>query len=162
MYTHIHPLSGEQIVGLRLASGTRFQGGDKYDSSTGKWEDCPCIIGTVPKGDHVRWVRPNATLSANGKLLLGYLASTKNLLTYVHWWKSIPSPKWRHDGRMDWKVTHPECVQELIDFGFVEPIPASEINYGTSYDSNAIFRIPQENEIYRVSDAGKLLSKSWG
>jgi len=100
-------------------------------------------------------------LSDDAKTLLGYLSTTQNFLTHRFHWKAIPTFGARYDDRIDWQVNHPECVQDLIDLGFIEPVPASEVDYGTSYDSNAIFHIPKENEIYRVSEAGHSLVKSW-
>ena len=152
----IHPKSGVQVQGMQLVRGVVLQKSDLYDSTSGKWENCPCVGGTVPNGQHVVWIRPNTELSAEGKVLLTYLTQNNFLLTYLYWWKVIPSPRWRYDGRMDWRVLQPECVQELIDFGFVSALSPREIDYG--YEG--IFHSPQENEIYQVTEAGHALAKS--
>ena len=61
----------------------------------------------------------DAELSEEGKRLLKYLAQYDFCLAYRNCWKAIPSPQYKDDGRMDWKIKHPECVQELIDLFLV-------------------------------------------
>ena len=160
MNTYAHPQSGEKIQGMKLAPGAKIQESDFYDSTSGRWIRCPSAGGTVPEGGHVIWVRQNAELSEDARALLQYMATSLNFLTHRNHWKAIPDPSARYDERLDWEMPHPECVQDLIDFGFLEAVPANEIDYGTSFDSNAAFRTPQENETWRVSEAGHAFVKS--
>jgi hypothetical protein len=135
---HQHPKSSVLVTGMRLAQGAVLREDDVYDSTSGTWERCPApglVLGSTP----TVWVRPTG-LSQEGLLLLAYLAERKYLLTKPlhesYWrWKMIPSPGWKNDGRMDWPVQHPQCVQDLIEFGFITPT--------------------KDDEIYEVSDAGR-------
>jgi hypothetical protein len=68
-------------------------------------------------------------LSIEAKGLLAYLAEWNFYLTERSWWIIIPSPEWKNDGRMDWKVLHPECIEELRDYGFIRPCLEDETVY---------------------------------
>jgi len=59
---HNHPMTGVPVFGTLIESGTRLEENDVYDSTNGKWEECPCpgiILQT--DGTHVIWVRPCLT-----------------------------------------------------------------------------------------------------
>ena len=161
MNTYVHPKSGEQIRGMRLAPGAILQKSDRYDSSDGRWETCLSVGRTVAKGKHIQWIRPNAELSQAGKIILVFLSKTSSFLTYRLHWKAIPNHGALYDDQIDWKISYQECVQDLIDFGLLEAIHACEVDHGRSYDSNGIFHIPKENEIFRVSDAGHALVRTF-
>jgi hypothetical protein len=57
---HIHPVSGETANGYALEPGDVLQKGDLYDSTTGKWSECPCPGHTIGNNDGLIWIRPNA------------------------------------------------------------------------------------------------------
>ena len=57
---HLHPVYPHRLVfGSPIEAGTRLETTDVYDSTSGRWERCPCpgIILEVAS-DHVRWIRP--------------------------------------------------------------------------------------------------------
>lgn len=58
---HIHPISGQEIVGERLQPSTEIKPTDRYDSTDGKWRTPPFTNMKVPVGSHVIWVRPEAS-----------------------------------------------------------------------------------------------------
>lgn len=119
METLFHPESGVAVLGMQLFPGTVLRETDVYASSFGAWEPCPRKGLCLERGCKTIWVRPSADLSKEAKQLLEYLVRSKFLLTYQGHWKVIPARGWKQDGRMDWEVLHPECVQPLIDFGFL-------------------------------------------
>jgi hypothetical protein len=57
---HIHPQPRSAVIfGRRLSVGEIIQEGDVYDSTTGKWEECPSCVGqTINKSCTGYWVRP--------------------------------------------------------------------------------------------------------
>ncbi|MFA6601764.1 MAG: hypothetical protein WCT02_02800 [Candidatus Paceibacterota bacterium] len=56
--TFMHPKNqSEEIVGFRLEPGDKLQTGDRYNSSSGKWEECTCVGLTLQKTNTV-WIRP--------------------------------------------------------------------------------------------------------
>ena len=140
MTEHIHPRSGVAICGTLLPPTTELLPGDRYDSTSGNWEEQPILAGcTIGPGCETTWVRPSgdlSTLSNEGKGLLCYLADNNLLLTKDSWhWKAIPSLHWKHDGRMDGAVQHPDCIPDLIARGFLLPCP-------------------DDSEVYEVTKAG--------
>lgn len=120
---HQHPQSGEVVCGLQLAPGAILRESDKYDSSTGHWEECP-TPGITLQTTPTTWVRPDG-LSQNGKYLVMYLASNKkglfDTVGYRGCWMVVPCPdrsKW--DPRIQMPpVAHPECIRELEECGFL-------------------------------------------
>ena len=63
---HLHPVSPHRLVfGSLIEAGDILEATDVYDSTSNKWERCPCpgIILEVAS-DHVRWVRPRPVLDA--------------------------------------------------------------------------------------------------
>ena len=161
MQTLVHSRSGAIIDGVRLPPGIVINTGDKYDSSDGKWRTADLIAGCeVPTGNHVVWVRHPGPLSNNARTLLGYLnlkpwgqktcIGERNLNFYV-----IPSPTFNWDSRFDIKakrVLHPECVQELVDHGYLALSEHEAHNwmsdYSTVWDGH-------KNRIYTLTDEGK-------
>lgn len=161
MQTLIHPVSGATILGVRLPPGTKISEGDKYDSTDGKWRTPDLIAGgTVPAGGHVIWVRQPGPLSDNARTLLGYLCrqpwgektciGRRNQAFHV-----IPSPTFNWDGRFDieaMRVRHPECVQELVDHGYIafgEPEATNWMSdYSTVWENH-------QNKVYTLTDEGK-------
>jgi hypothetical protein len=141
MIEHIHPTSGATIRGMLLPPMTELLPGDRYDSTSGSWEEQHILAGcAIDLGCETLWIRPSgdlATLSEEGKDLLRYLADHNLLLTEDLWhWKIIPSLHWKDDGRMDWGVKHPDCIPNLIARGFLLPHPS-------------------DPEVYEVTEAGR-------
>lgn len=155
MDTYVHPVSGAEIRGMRLAPGAKIQSSDFYDCSDGKWSECSStFVGqTIEQGNEVIWVRPDTELSIVGLVILTYLSTNNLLLTRLEHWKAIPSPEWRYDGRMDWRIQYPECIHDLIDFGYIEAVPVTEIDCVVDFDG--LTHTPQENQIFRVSEKGQ-------
>ncbi|MBX4210472.1 hypothetical protein KW783_00680 [Candidatus Parcubacteria bacterium] len=162
MQTHIHPQSGVTIEGVRLSVGSIIREGDKYDSTDGSWEPGGHIAGLIiQRGCTTFWVRQPEPLSANAKDLLRYLASggrfgsgtcigERNGNFYV-----IPSPTFNRDGRIDWnsqRVRHPECVQELVNHGYLEFSEHDPRNwmsdYGTVWEGT-------RNRVHTLTEKGK-------
>lgn len=160
MQTLAHPRSGATIEGVRLPPGSAIRKDDMYDSSDGKWRTADLVAGgKVPVGDHVIWVRQPGPFSDNARTLLGYLSlqpwgeqtciGERNNSFYV-----IPSPTFNWDGRFDieaMRVAHPECVQELIDHGYLAFGEHEATNwisdYATVWDGH-------KNRIYVLTDDG--------
>jgi len=122
---HIHPISATPIEGMSITAGAVLRKTDVYDSTTGKWEPVPpALVGsTLQKGHGAFFIRPNTELSDDGKAFLANLVWGNLLLTYRNWWIVIPSLEWKYDGRMDWQVLCPDCIPELVSYGYVEPHP---------------------------------------
>jgi hypothetical protein len=126
--TLAHPISGATIFGIRLVPGTKIGENDKYDSTDGKWRTAGLSAGgEVPVGNHVMWVRQPSLLSDKARTLLDYLCQRpwgertcigeRSQNFYI-----IPGPTFNWDGRFDieaMRVQHPECVQELVDHGYL-------------------------------------------
>ncbi len=53
-----HPKSNEVIEGTQLGYGDVLSENDVYDSSSGKWEKCPCPGLVLQNGTAAIWVRP--------------------------------------------------------------------------------------------------------
>jgi hypothetical protein len=157
MQTLVHPLSGATILGVRLPPGTTINEGDYYDSSDGTWRTAPIIAGgSVPRGNHVIWVRqPTGPLSDNARILLGYLArrpqcciGERDRSFYV-----IPSPNFNWDGRFDIpEVQHPECVQELFDHGFLTSAKHTAANWMSDYST---IWVGHKNTVYTLTEDGR-------
>lgn len=159
MQVQTHPQSGVPIVGMKLAEGAILQEGDVYDSTVGVWEQCPCP-GLELKATSTFWVRPRAELSENARLLLDYLnlrggdfygcIAERNGTYYV-----IPSPNFNWDGRIDvesQRVQHPECVQELVGYGYLafgeHAVSNWQSDYATVWEGH-------QNRVYTLTDEGK-------
>ncbi|PIT88526.1 MAG: hypothetical protein COU29_01955 [Candidatus Magasanikbacteria bacterium CG10_big_fil_rev_8_21_14_0_10_36_32] len=57
---HTHPKNpNEKIFGQRLQAGDIVEEDDVYDSSSGKWEVCPCPGLTLQESVNTYWVRPD-------------------------------------------------------------------------------------------------------
>ena len=60
----IHPISADRIEGVRILPEDKLQSSDVYDSTSGKWEKCPCPGLVLQKGsgegNPIIWVRPTA------------------------------------------------------------------------------------------------------
>lgn len=56
---HIHPRSGHYVFGEKLPAGTVLEATDLYDSSSGRWEPCPCPGLVLQEGVATTWVRPS-------------------------------------------------------------------------------------------------------
>lgn len=161
MQTKVHPRSGTTIEGVRLPPGSLIRKDDKYDSSDGKWRTADLIAGgKVARGNHVVWVRQPGQISDNARTLLGYLnlkpwgektcVGERNSSFYV-----IPSPTFNWDGRFDIeakRVTHPECVQELVDHGYLTFSEQEATNWMSDY---ATVWDGHKNHIYTLTDEGK-------
>lgn len=139
MIEHLHPDTRVALNGILLGEGAMLRGSDLYASTDGTWQQCPIPGLFIKQGCKVSWIRHDK-LSSEAKSLLAYLIQWNFYLTERHWWIVIPSPKWQHDSRMDWKVLHPECVQELREYGLIHQYP---------YDEN----------VYELTDAGRLTGK---
>lgn len=159
MQVQTHPQSGISITGMRLAAGAILRQDDQYDSSDGKWRTCNHVTGSVLQpGCTTVWVRPEAVISENARLLLGYLNLRGDDL-YASIGKRggtyyvLPTPTWNWDGRFELKwVQHPECIQELVDYGYLalgeHDVRRSESDYATS-------GLYATNEVYTLTDDGK-------
>lgn len=125
MNQYLHPVSLIPLEGMRLGPGAMIRETDLYDSTDGSWRPAPCAGATLQEGCTTVWVRPEAKLSTEGRQLLSHLVHnpTYGLTQRSGMWIVVPSAKAKYDGRMQWEVRHPECVQELIDFGLVAPTP---------------------------------------
>lgn len=132
MTKHLHPDTQVPILGMRLAPGAVLQGDDCYASSDGRWQKSPGTAGLTLKASQAVWIRPDVELSSEAEDLLKYLAKSRFYLAKREWWVFIPALRWKDDGRMDWKVRHPECIQELKDYGFIQPCSEDETVYELS------------------------------
>ncbi len=165
MQTLTHPHSGATILGVRLPPGTKISEKDLYDSSDGKWRSADLIAGgKVPVGDHVLWVRQPGPLSENARTLLGYLChqpwGEKTCIgEHNRSFHVIPSPTFNWDGRFDieaMRVRHPECVQELVDHGYLAVGKHDATNWMSDYST--VWENHQ-NQIYVLTDEGKQKGK---
>jgi len=145
MIEHLHPVSHVTIRGMRLPPTTVVGENDRYASTKGDWENNPLLAGlTIQPGCETVWVRPSgdlSNLSPEGKELLLYLAENKFLLAETWHWVVIPSLRWKHNGRMDWGVLHPECIPELISRGFLLPHPEDNGTYEVTEAGHEAARI---------------------
>jgi hypothetical protein len=46
------------VYGYLLEEGDTLEATDVYDSSNGKWENCPCPGLIIGKGLSTKWIRP--------------------------------------------------------------------------------------------------------
>ena len=161
MQPFVHSRSGATIEGTRLSPASVIYGDDKYNSSDGEWRTADLIAGgKVPLGDHVIWIRQPRRLSDNAYTLLGYMnlkpwgdktcIGERNDNFYV-----IPSPTFNWDGRFDieaMRVNHPECVQELVDHGYLAFSEQGSENWMSDY---ATLWHGHINRVYALTDTGK-------
>ena len=164
MQTHVHPSSGVAIEGVRLPPGSVIHKDDKYDSSDGKWRPAGWVAGnTLQHGCTTIWVRQPKPLSDNARILLDYLNARpwgektcigeRNHTFYV-----IPSPTFNWDGRFDieaMRVAHPECVQELIDHGYLVFSEQEATNWMSDY---ATVWDGHKNRVYILTNEGTRLT----
>jgi hypothetical protein len=159
MQEHIHPQSGATLSGMRLAVGAILRQDDRYDSSDGKWRSCNHTAGNkIEPGCTTVWVRPNVSLSDHAMVLLCVLArreegrasyiSERDGVQYL-----LPTPTWNWDGRVALKsLRHPECVQELVDYGYLALSKHEIKNPDSDY---AVCRMGAKNEVYSLTEEGK-------
>ncbi|KKS38969.1 MAG: hypothetical protein UV01_C0001G0045 [Parcubacteria group bacterium GW2011_GWA2_42_14] len=56
---HFHPETGLEVFGTLIEKGTRLEKDDVYDSTSGKWEKCPCPGAVLQTSEpNVIWIRP--------------------------------------------------------------------------------------------------------
>ena len=121
--TFTHPLSGVEMIGARLPMGATTQKGDRYDSTTGRWEQF-MSPGVKIESDLTVFIRP-MEMSAEAQNLLMLLnchggeafASIAELngVAYV-----VPSPNFNWDRRIAWlRVRNPLCIEELVGWGYL-------------------------------------------
>ena len=68
---YIHPVSGTEIEGVRLAPGNIIQEGDVYDSTDGTWRDAPCPGAEIQPGSRrTIIVRPANKISQGHQWIL--------------------------------------------------------------------------------------------
>lgn len=165
MLTHSHPVSGATILGTRLAPGSEIRADDVYDSSDGKWRTCSHVVANkLQPGCTTIWVR-QTPLSDDARTLLGYLnqgvwgskntcIGERNDSFFV-----IPSPTFNWDGRFDIyskQVAHPECVQELVDHGY---LVLGKYNIHRSESDYAACELYGTNRAYTLTDEGRQKGK---
>ncbi len=56
-----YPNMENSVVGYELETGDILQQNDVYNSSSGKWEKCPCpgLMIQIERDSSVIWVRPD-------------------------------------------------------------------------------------------------------
>lgn len=118
-----HPITETQIEGVRLGAGAVLKKEDRYDSTNGNWETCPCVgVTLLTSGPHVIWVRITP-FSQEAIELLKYLIlhPWKFFRRYGDGWYSVPAIDTKMDPRVCWqKAEHPECLEELASYGFLD------------------------------------------
>lgn len=165
MQTYVHPRSGATIEGVRLPSGSVIRKDDRYDSTDGKWHTADLIAGgKVPPGDHVLWVRQPGPLSEDARVLLGYLntqpwgatwGANTCIGEYNRSFYVIPIPSFNWDVRFDMeamRVRHPECVQELFDYGYLKFGEHEAHNWMSAYSAVGD---GHKNRVYTLTEEGK-------
>lgn len=55
---HIHPKSGQELLGEQLIPGETIRDGDLYDATSGRWDRCPFVGNTVEEGSAAIIIRP--------------------------------------------------------------------------------------------------------
>ncbi len=154
----MHPKSGKIVEGLRLVPGAVFREEDLYTSTSGDWEPCPMDVseGVELKQTPAIWIRPG-NLSEPARTLLAVLSDPKAFyscaIESTRGTVAAPAPHWNHDGRWDLPIIlHPECLQELVDVGYLKfgehPIKNWESDY-------AVCRPEGTNKAYTVTEIGK-------
>ena len=160
MQTYVHPRSGMVIEGVRLPPNSVIRMDDEYDSSDGKWRLAGLAAGNILQyGCMTIWIRKPNPLSDNARILLGYLnmrpwgeqscIGKRNYAFYV-----IPSPTFNWDGRLDiesQRVCHPECIQELVDCGYLTLSEYEVCNWMSSYSVASWYK----NHVYVLTEDGK-------
>ncbi|HSX24430.1 MAG TPA: hypothetical protein VLG69_00460 [Candidatus Andersenbacteria bacterium] len=138
---HVHPVTDNCLVGLRLHPGANLRENDYYASTSGEWERNPC--GTIELGtSEVLWVRPERDLSPNVSLVLATLSYSYrrcrmhfgNSYFYIH--PNVqPFPI---EGGYNTAV-------ELIDYGFLHYDPSEETYRLTDLGIEAQKKLIQHN-----------------
>lgn len=155
-----HPVSGAAIEGSRLAPGSKIRKDDQYDSTDGKWRPAGWVAGNILQpGCTTIWVR-HAPMSDNACTLLDYLNTRPwGARTCIGErngsFFAIPSPTFNWDGRFDIeakRVVHPECVQELVDYGYLE---LGEHDIARSTSDYAMCQLFGSNRAYTLTEKGK-------
>lgn len=106
MQDYIHPLNADEVLrGNKLGAGKVLQEGDMYDSTTGKWEECPSsLLGSRVNGrSPAIWIRP-ATIQA---------------CTYCEDKKRMPTDIWAETKAM-WQPCSECCKEEWKKFWALE------------------------------------------
>ncbi len=161
MQTHVHARSGTTIEGVRLPPGSTIRQDDNYESTDGTWRPAGWAAGnTLQPGCTTTWIRQPGPLSDHARILLGYLNTRpwgkQTCLGERHGaFYVIPSPAFNWDGRLNTEATrvaHPECVQELVDQGYLAFSEHDVTNwmsdYSTVWDGD-------QNRIYTLTDQGE-------
>lgn len=137
MQIFVHPQTRRPIEGVLLGPWAELKPViDRYASTDGSWQECPCPGLCIQPGCETLWVR---TIDPSGyaRDLLAYIMRNEYYLTYyARRWKMIPSPGWATDGRMDWSLKDQKLPDELLSYGFIRL---------THYFG----------EVYEVTDAGR-------
>lgn len=156
MRIYEHPKSQKLVYGMQLAPGAILQRGDVYASTTGEWETCPCpgaMLGSVTS----IWVRPEVGLTNDALSVLVSLirlggewcVAVRRLTFYL-----IPGPGWNWDGRLQpVEISCGECIQELVDFGFLESM--THLVEDINGDYAAVAWRDSENHVFLLTDAGR-------
>jgi hypothetical protein len=160
MQTIKHPHSGQTIVGVRLLPGTTLKKGDKYDGARGVWDELGQDNGLIiAPGCTTVWVRQPGPFSDNARNLLRFLNR------HLNGWDTIarrrgvfyvvPKPEFNWDGRIDiesTKVLFPECVDELVDHGYLAPSVAIVANWHPDYSECEPAGL---NQVWTLTDEGR-------
>lgn len=141
MREYSHPVSGEKITGIRLGPGAILKETDRHNVTSGGWGACPCAGATLMHGYKTIWVRPASKLSPETTTLLVQLSMNGFAITNYGYWRVIPTPTSKYDGRMDGRVFEHQ-VRELVEHGLV----CRDLN---------------DEQIYKITDAGHELAKTY-
>ncbi|HEY4832347.1 MAG TPA: hypothetical protein VIH61_07315 [Waddliaceae bacterium] len=60
-----HPISGQEIEGIRVGPGTKLIPADQYDSTDGKWRPVPCPDAVIQVGCRTVIVRPTSAIKSD-------------------------------------------------------------------------------------------------
>ena len=139
--SYFHPKTRTMIKGMRLAPGAVVQDGDRYAADDGKWRSPGMATGQVLyRGCETIWVRPDVGLSPGAGELLVRLAEQKLLLARAPHWRTVSSPPSRHHEDPDRRIAHPECVQELFDYGLIRQVEEGLDVYQLTADGQSFAR----------------------
>lgn len=156
MDTIRHPVSGETIIGYRLPPGVIIEAGDKYDSTAGKWETNPHVVGQkIEEGCSTIWVRQLGEMTEDAQNLLSCLASSsfEYIVERGGQYYTVPSPDFNWDSRIEvGRVLHSECISDLVVRGFLrfERVPMRDLHPDYSPNLQETF-----NNVYRLTDFGR-------
>ena len=70
--TYSHPVSGQEIEGVRLGPGMTLIPEDQYDSTDGKWRPVPCPGSEIRHGCRTMVIRPNSATMGNQMWTISY------------------------------------------------------------------------------------------